>query len=79
MVFFNLAGSLLGMKQGRLAMAAIRDLAARVIIERREFGLTPSSRSRVPAGDKPTDAEPDTLDGNWVPTAKPPAPSLQVN
>jgi phage terminase small subunit len=71
--------SLLGMKQGRLAMAAIRDLAARVIIERREFGLTPSSRSRVPAGDKPTDAEPDTLDGNWVPTAKPPAPSLQVN
>jgi hypothetical protein len=39
--------ALLTMTSGRLAMAAIRDLAARTIIERREFGLTPSSRSRV--------------------------------
>jgi len=38
---------LLGMTSGRLAMAAIRDLGARVILERREFGLTPSSRTRV--------------------------------
>jgi hypothetical protein len=30
-----------------MAMSAIRDLASRVIIERREFGLTPASRSRV--------------------------------
>jgi hypothetical protein len=41
--------ALLGNTQGRLAMATIRDLAGRVIIERREFGLTPSSRSRVHA------------------------------
>jgi P27 family predicted phage terminase small subunit len=39
--------ALLSMTSGRLAMASVRDLAARVIIERREFGLTPSSRSRV--------------------------------
>ena len=39
--------SMLTMKSGRLAMASLRDLAARVIIERREFGLTPSSRSRI--------------------------------
>ena len=39
--------ALLTMPNGRLAMAAIRDLASRVIIERREFGLTPSSRSRI--------------------------------
>jgi hypothetical protein len=39
----------MGMKQGRLAMASIRDLAGRVIVERREFGLTPSSRSRIEA------------------------------
>jgi phage terminase small subunit len=38
---------LLSMTSGRLAMASVRDLAARVIIERREFGLTPSSRSRI--------------------------------
>jgi phage terminase small subunit len=71
--------SLIGMKQGRLAMAAIRDLAARVIVERREFGLTPSSRARVPAGDQPGNSEPDTLDGNWAPSPKPPAQSLQLN
>jgi phage terminase small subunit len=39
--------ALLSMTTGRLAMASVRDLAARVIIERREFGLTPSSRSRI--------------------------------
>lgn len=44
--------ALLSMTSGRLAMASVRDLAARVIIERREFGLTPSSRSRL-----------DTVDG----------------
>jgi hypothetical protein len=43
--------ALLGMTSGRLAMSAIRDLAARVIIERREFGLTPASRSRISASD----------------------------
>lgn len=40
---------ILNMTSGRLAMTAIRNLAGRVIIERREFGLTPSSRSRVEA------------------------------
>jgi phage terminase small subunit len=39
--------SIMGMSQGRLAMCAIRDLAARVVVERREFGLTPASRTRV--------------------------------
>ena len=39
--------ALVAMTQGRLAMRAIRDLAGRVIIQRREFGLTPSSRSRI--------------------------------
>jgi phage terminase small subunit len=43
--------ALLGMTNGRLAMSAIRDLASRVIIERREFGLTPASRSRISASD----------------------------
>jgi Phage terminase, small subunit len=46
--------ALLGMKSGRLVMATIRDLAARVIVERREFGLTPSSRSRVEVVDQGT-------------------------
>jgi hypothetical protein len=40
---------MLNMTSGRLAMTAIRHLANRVIIERREFGLTPSSRSRIEA------------------------------
>jgi P27 family predicted phage terminase small subunit len=44
----------LTMANGRLAMASIRDLAARVIVERREFGLTPSSRSRVEVVDQGT-------------------------
>jgi len=39
--------AILNMTSGRLAMSAIRSLANRVIIERREFGLTPSSRSRI--------------------------------
>jgi P27 family predicted phage terminase small subunit len=39
--------ALLTMTNGRVAMAAIRDLAARTIVERREFGLTPASRTRV--------------------------------
>lgn len=41
--------ALLSMKNGRMAMSAVGHLAARVIIERREFGLTPSSRSRIDA------------------------------
>lgn len=47
------AGEIMGlltMQNGRSAMRAVRDLAARVIIERREFGLTPSSRARVAVG-----------------------------
>lgn len=41
--------ALVSMTSGRLAMNAIRDLASRVIIERREFGLTPASRTRIEA------------------------------
>ena len=52
--------ALLTMKSGRLAMNSLRDLAARVIIERREFGLTPSSRTRV-ASDMRNNAQ-DVLD-----------------
>ncbi len=37
----------MSMTSGRLAMNAIRDIAGRVIIQRREFGLTPSSRTRI--------------------------------
>jgi phage terminase small subunit len=33
--------------KGRMAMSAVGHLAGRVIIERREFGLTPSSRTRI--------------------------------
>jgi P27 family predicted phage terminase small subunit len=39
--------SLLTMSNGKSAMRAIRDLSMRLILERREFGLTPSSRSRI--------------------------------
>ena len=39
--------ALVSMTSGRLAMNAIRDLGARVLLERREFGLTPSSRTRI--------------------------------
>ena len=45
--------SMLSMTSGRMAMSAIRDLSVRAIIQRREFGLTPSSRSRVEALDMP--------------------------
>jgi phage terminase small subunit len=41
--------ALLSMKNGRMAMSAVGHLAARVIVERREFGLTPSSRSTIDA------------------------------
>jgi phage terminase small subunit len=41
--------SMLSMTSGRMAMSAIRDLSVRAVIQRREFGLTPSSRSRVAA------------------------------
>lgn len=39
--------ALLTMKGGRLAMSSLRDLAARVIVQRREFGLTPAARARL--------------------------------
>ena len=39
--------ALISMTSGRLAMNTIRDLGSRVLIERREFGLTPSSRTRI--------------------------------
>jgi len=45
---------LLNMTSGRMAMTAIRHLANRVTIERREFGLTPSSRCRVEAIGEPS-------------------------
>lgn len=40
---------LLMMTSGRMAMSSIRDLSVRAVIQRREFGLTPASRSRVEA------------------------------
>jgi phage terminase small subunit len=43
--------AMLSMTSGRMAMSAIRDLSVRALIQRREFGLTPSSRSRVEALD----------------------------
>jgi len=51
--------ALVSMTSGRLAMNAIRDLAARVLIERREFGLTPSSRTRIST---PGEASMDSLE-----------------
>jgi phage terminase small subunit len=51
--------ALISMTSGRLAMNAIRDLGARVLIERREFGLTPSSRTRISA---PGDGSMDSLE-----------------
>jgi phage terminase small subunit len=41
---------LLMQKAGRMAIAALNNFGGRVIIERREFGLTPSARSRIDAG-----------------------------
>lgn len=41
--------AMLSMTSGRMAMSSIRDLSVRAVIQRREFGLTPSSRSRVEA------------------------------
>lgn len=43
--------SVLTMATGRSALVAIRDLSVRAVIQRREFGLTPASRSRVEALD----------------------------
>ena len=45
--------SLLSMTSGRMAMSAVRDLSVRTLIQRREFGLTPSSRARVETLDGP--------------------------
>jgi phage terminase small subunit len=45
--------SMLSMTSGRLAMSSVRDLSVRAIIQRREFGLTPSSRTRVETLDYP--------------------------
>jgi phage terminase small subunit len=41
--------TLLQMKAGRMALNSISDLANRVIVQRREFGLTPSARARFDA------------------------------
>jgi P27 family predicted phage terminase small subunit len=54
--------ALLTLPQGRLALAAIRDLAQRLIVERREFGLSPSSRVRVTADGGGMDADDEILD-----------------
>lgn len=43
----NAIFALMQLSSGRAAMRSIRDLAGRTILERREFGLTPSSRSRI--------------------------------
>jgi P27 family predicted phage terminase small subunit len=45
--------SLLGSPSGQTLMRSLRDLAQRLILERREFGLTPSARARIVV----TDAE----------------------
>jgi phage terminase small subunit len=45
--------SMLSMTSGRMAMSSIRDLSIRAVIQRREFGLTPASRSRVETLDGP--------------------------
>ena len=36
--------------EGRRTLATIRELSAQIIVQRREFGLTPASSSRVAAG-----------------------------
>lgn len=41
--------ALFSMKSGRMALNAISHIAARTIVQRREFGLTPSSRTRFDA------------------------------
>lgn len=43
--------ALLGMRSSRMAINSISHIAARVIIQRREFGLTPSARTRFDVGD----------------------------
>jgi hypothetical protein len=54
--------ALLTLPQGRLALAAIRDIAQRLVVERREFGLSPSSRVRVTADGGGMDADDEILD-----------------
>ncbi len=45
--------------KGRRMMSSIRELSTQVIIQRREFGLTPASNSRVEAhGDGPRMVDP---------------------
>jgi phage terminase small subunit len=36
--------------EGRRTLATIREISAQIILQRREFGLTPASNSRVQAG-----------------------------
>ena len=36
--------------EGRRTLATIRELSGQIIIQRREFGLTPASNSRVAVG-----------------------------
>jgi len=40
--------------EGRRTLATIRELSAQIIVQRREFGLTPASNSRVTAGGEGT-------------------------
>jgi phage terminase small subunit len=47
-------------KNARMAMSSVKDLANRVIIERREFGLTPSARTRIAS--KNSDSAVDSLE-----------------
>jgi P27 family predicted phage terminase small subunit len=55
--------ALLGTTQGRNAMRCLRDLAQRLILLRREFGLTPSSRARiiVASSERPQDEIDDAI------------------
>jgi P27 family predicted phage terminase small subunit len=43
--------ALSGTVEGRRMIATMRELAAQLIAQRREFGLTPASNSRVEVGD----------------------------
>jgi phage terminase small subunit len=44
--------------EGRRTLSTIRELAAQIIVQRREFGLTPASNSRVAAGSSPMSMDP---------------------
>jgi P27 family predicted phage terminase small subunit len=62
---------------GRGVMTAIRDLAHRTITERREFGLTPSSRTRVGTDKKAGTGDPldDVVFGQHAEAIRMPKPN----